>query len=673
VENKNKLSSPVLGGMVFLITFAVFTGALDNDFVNYDDDKYVYENPVINSLETGEFWNLFAGMHHFNYWHPMAWFSHALDYKYYKLDPWGYHLTSVIIHAMTVSVVYFLFVKLIGAARPTFRNGWNLMIAAFLSALVYGLHPLRVEPVVWIAERKEVLSGFFYFSGLLTYLHYISVESKRSRFLCYSGTLLLFCLSLMSKPHVVTFPLILILLDWFPLRRLEETGNRWAVLLEKVPYFALSISFSVATMILQKGGGAVKTLEEVTAGQRLWNAVRSLSFYLEKTLWPFPLVPFYPLEESPSVFMSPFLFSSVVILGLSYACLYLWRKGKGVYLVVWVYYLIAVFPAIGLVQVGGQAAADRFSYSTTLSFYFFLGIGLLWILENKRDFRFHIRIKLGVITSTIVVLVLLGFLTHRQIEVWRNGETLWSKVIQYFPNRIFHAHYNFGNSLLNECKYHKAIAQYEKALNLIPNNSITHSNLGIALAEQKNIDDAMFHLNEAIRLNPGDHKSFNYLGMTLSRIGQTYEALAHYREAIKLKPTFAEAYYNLGLALGQQRRVDEAIINFNKAISLKPDYAEAHSDLGIAISISGNPEEAISHFKEAISINPNLAVAYLNFGNTLAQQGKFEESIIYLEKALNIDSELAQAHYILGRVLSIVGKDEDAEKHLNLAGELKGN
>jgi hypothetical protein len=333
--NKKKLLLAILGAVAFAITLAVFSGALNNNFVDFDDEIYVLKNPVIKLLENGETWKIFAGMHHFNYWHPVAWFSHAIDYNFYKMDPWGYHLTSVVIHSVTSATVFYLFISLIFSARPQSKLSWNVLLAAFFTSLVYGLHPLRVEAVAWISERKELLGGFFYFCGLLTYIQFAAAKSKKGRYLLFIGTLIIFCLGLMSKPHVVTFPAILLLIDWYPLRRFEEIGNRGKVLLEKVPFFVLGLGFSVATMILQKGGAAIKTLEEITLGDRIWNAIRSLSFYIEKTLWPFPLVPLYPFEESPSWLSAPLIFSAILVLSISCLCFYLWRKGHPVFLAAW--------------------------------------------------------------------------------------------------------------------------------------------------------------------------------------------------------------------------------------------------------------------------------------------------------------------------------------------------
>ena len=678
-ENENKLSSVVFGVIVFLITLGVFSGALDNEFVNYDDNIYTYENPVVKFLDSEGgsnifqgTWNIFAGMHHYTYWHPMAWFSHALDYKFYKLDPWGHHLTSIVIHSITSAVVYFLFATLVGVVRPEYKRSWNLMAAAAMVALAYSLHPLRVEAVVWVAERKEVLAGFFYFSGLLTYLHYVFAKSRGKRFVFFAGTFLLFSLGLISKPHVVTFPVILLLLDWYPLKRFIDWNKSRTVIFEKIPFLLTGFVFSVITMTVQKGAPAVSTLADISLGERLWNSVGAFSFYIEKTVWPSTLIPFYPLEKSPSIFSPTFIFSAVLIFGISFLCVKFWRKGNALFLAAWIYYLVAIFPAIGFIRVGQQGVADRFRYSSTLSFYFLLGIGVLWFLSKKRSSHFQMRFKSGFILCAIFIIVLSGFQTQRQTNVWKNSEALWIYVLHYFPDRVPRARNNMGLVRAQQGNYEEAIEHYYKAIKLWPDFSEVHSNLGVALVEQNMISEAIFHYGEAIRYQPNYAEAHSNLGVALSRTGKTEEAILHYLEAIKLKPTFVDAYYNLGLAQGQQRNIEEAIVNFKKAISLDPDYAEAHSDLGVALSLSGNPKEATTHFKKALRIKPNFAIGYFNFGNSLAQQEKFQESILYFEKAIKNDPKFAQAHYLLGRVLSIVGKPEDAEKHLNRAQVLKG-
>jgi tetratricopeptide (TPR) repeat protein len=619
-ENKQRILVIIFGALVFIITMAVFSGALDNNFVEFDDDIYILNNPVIKYLDNGEPWKIFSGMHQFNYWHPIAWLSHAIDYKFFELDPWGYHLTSVVIHALTSAIVFFLFISLLFVVRSETSWNWKVIIAALFASLVYGLHPLRVEPVVWVSQRKELLGGFFYFCGLLAYLQFVSAKSQRGRYLFYSGTLLIFCLGLMSKPHVVTFPAILLLLDWYPFKRFDKVGNWKKVLLEKVPFFALGLVFSAATMILQKGGVAIKTLGQVTIENRIWNAIRSLSFYIEKTLWPFPLVPIYPLEESPNWLSAPLILSAIVVIGISYLCLYLWRKGQPIFLAMWLYYIIAIFPAIGLIQVGTQAAADRFSYSTTLSFYILLGVGIFWFLGKNISKIF----KLGVIGGGFIVLTFLAYSGNRQIEVWADGINLWTHVLRYYPDRAPIAHNNLGVVLVEEKKIEEAVVHYTEAIRNQPDYVEAHINLGIALSQIGNNEEATVHYKEAIRYRPDYAEAHNNLGITYYLTGNNEDAIFHYREAIKFKPTFAEAYYNLGLILGRQGNLENAIINFKKAISLKVNYAEAHNDLGFALSLSGNPEEAIFHFKIALEIRPDFAKAKRNLSNILAQQGKFQ-------------------------------------------------
>ena len=596
--NKKRLLLAIFGAVVFVIILAVFSGTLNNNFVNFDDDIYVLKTPVIKLLENEETWKIFAGMHHYNYWHPVAWLSHAIDYSFYKLDPWGYHLTSMVIHAVTSATVFFLFISLIFSAKPQSKLSRNVLLAAFFTSLAYGLHPLRVEAVAWISERKELLGGFFYFCGLLTYIQFASAKSKRGRYLFYIGTLIIFCLGLMSKPHVVTFPAILLLLDWYPLRRFEELGYRGKVLLEKVPFFVLGLGFSVATMILQKGGMAIKTLEEITLGDRIWNAIRSLSFYIEKTLWPVPLVPLYPLEESPSWLSAPLIFSAILVISISYVCFYLWRKGQPVFLAAWAYYLMAIFPALGIVQIGNQAAADRFSYSTTLSFYILLGAGALWFLEKKGP-SFYIYIKQGIIVLGVFILAFFAYQDNRQIKVWKDGVSLWTHVIKYYPERIPIAYNNLGVALSAKGNTIEAATRYREAIKLEPETAETHFNFGNLLRKEEYYDEAADHYKEAIRLKPDYVKAHSNLGIALSLAGKPDEAIAHYKEAIELDPNFAVAYLNLGNTLAQQGEFQESITYLEKALKNEPDLTQAHYILGRVLSIVGNDEEAEKHLNLA--------------------------------------------------------------------------
>ena len=295
----------------------------------------------------------------------------------------------------------------------------------------------------------------------------------------------------------------------------------------------------------------------------------------------------------------PFILSAALILGISYMCVILWRRGKTLYLAAWIYYVITIFPALGLVQVGNRAGADRFTYSTTLSFYFLLGMGALWVLEKKPGSFFRASFKPGIIACGILLLALLSFMSHRQIGVWKNGETLWSYVIHYFPHRHAFVYNNLGIALSSKGKAETAIAQYKEAIRLDPNYEKAHYNLGNTMRRQGNFEEAIVHYKEAIRLYPDYVQAHSNLGVALSLARKPEEAIVHYLAAIRLKPDFAKAYYNLGNTLVQLGNLQGAIKNYEITIKIDPDFTHAHSALKMVQSFVGKAEEAANHFDAA--------------------------------------------------------------------------
>ena len=666
-ENKKIIFSLIGGLAVFLITLAVFSASLENDFVPWDDDKYVYKNSVIMSLESEGAWNIVAGMHEFNYWHPAAWLSHAVDYRIYDLDPWGHHFTSVVIHAMTTAAVYFLFVILVGAVRPEARLSVNVLVAGAFIALVFGLHPLRVEAAVWIAERKEVMSGFFYFTGLIAYLYYVNAKPTLIRALLYSGTLLLFCLGLLSKPHVVTFPVILLLLDWYPLKRLGDPGKRFKVIIEKVPFFALSLAFSVATMILQKSGVAVKTLQDVTLVQRLWNAVRSISFYIEKTLWPFPLIPYYPLEQTPSALNPAFIFSSVLILTITYVCIKFWRKGNPIFLSAWLFYLITIFPAIGLVQVGTQSGADRFSYNTTLSFYFLIGFAVIWILEKYSGSFFRTPHKQGFAAVGIFLLIGLSILSLRQMAVWKNGETLWTYVLHYHPDNLNFAFNNLGGYYHEQEKYDLAEPLFLKAISIKPDDVGARINLALNYFKQEKFKASFIEFKKVVEFEPDNYQALNKLAVIYSKHGQFEKSIKEFNKVLQLKPDSLSARNDLGLALYKANRFKEAESEILKVIERDNNYLEAHNSLGLIYRKTQRLEEAEKEFKKVLKLNPEKEAAIYNLGLVYRDRGDMKEAEKFFIKALDIAPDRVEARNDLAIIMLRGGRVKEAENQLLLA------
>jgi len=350
-KNHSRILTGLLPAAVFLCTLWVFADALDNDFVTWDDPQYVYNNRMIQSLAPDKIKGMFTDFHSSGNWHPLTLLSHAVDYRLFQLDPWGHHLTSILIHGLNTCLVSFLFVVLVRKARPDFGSGSALWVAGAIVGLLFGIHPLRVESVAWVSERKDLLCGFFVVSTLLVYLFYVSAKTKRSRIFLYSASLTLFILALLSKPMAVTVPVIFLLLDVYPLMRIKEAKQLWNRILEKLPFFALSLLAGMIALVGQRSTGAISSIQQIDLEGRVVNAVISLVFYLEKTFWPTDLVPFYPVAERLTWANGLFIGSVFVLVAITLCCGWGWRKRQRFWMIAWFYYLVTLSPVVGIIQV----------------------------------------------------------------------------------------------------------------------------------------------------------------------------------------------------------------------------------------------------------------------------------------------------------------------------------
>lgn len=685
---------------IFILVLIVYRGALENGFVNWDDHEYVYENPLIQSLSAHNLWEMVTGFHAGN-WHPLTWFSHAIDYQLFGLDPWGHHLTSILLHALNTCLVFVLFLKLCEvAARDRFAEK-NVWIVGALAALVFGLHPLRVESVAWVAERKDLLCAFFFLSTVLLYLSYQSATSTKKRKRFYLLSIFTFVLALLSKPMAVTLPVVLLLLDAFPLDRFQSRIDVRKVLLEKFPFFLLSLLSVILTVLAQKSGAAIRTLEESGLGDRVLNAVRSVSFYLEQTLWPGQLVPFYPFPENLSLASGAVLGSALVILAITVSTWVLWRKGKKLAGVAWLYYLVTVSPVIGIVQVGGQAAADRYTYLPTLSLYLLLGALVVWALEVKRA-SFKNFLSVGALAAGVVVLILLGALTVRQIPVWKNGETLWQEVIREFPETAARAYMNLGFIYFNEGSFEKAEAQFKRAKTVNAKLADAYNNLGLIYfrenrlqeaekefemarqlnprqadapliflgqiyQQQEDYEKAEANLKAALAVNPQSADARNRLGVVYYETGRLQAAEAEYLKALDLNPGHQDAHNNLGIVYYATGSLEAAEKAFQRVLELDPDHQDARNNLGVVYYEITRLEAAEKEFQAILKKAPNRADTRFYLGMVYSEQGLFDAAEVELLASLNIHPDNAQARNQLGFIYAKKGLLDKAELEFKAA------
>jgi protein O-mannosyl-transferase len=572
----NRLHYPVwwLAGLLALVTIAAYWPATSHDFVNYDDPHYVTSNIHVQSGLTRDsikwaFSNPVVGN-----WHPLTMLSHMLDCQIYGLHPWGHHLTNVLLHGANTALVFLLLRGLTGAI------GQSLMVAA-----LFGLHPLHVESVAWVAERKDVLSTFFGLLCLIAYGRYAEkskAECAKSEpgnraFWYYWAALIFFALGLMSKPMLVTLPFVLLLLDYWPLSRIENSEfsirNFMGLVLEKAPFFALAAVMCVVTYWVQQHTGMMHSLENVPLGARLENALISYCRYLEKLFWPTDLAAFYPYPDHWPTFQV--LRAGGLMAGIS-AFVFVQRIRHPYLLTGWLWFCGTLVPVIGLVQVGGQSMADRYTYIPSLGIL----IPVVWgAYDLAKRWRYH-QMALG--GAGCAAIVLCTGLTRQQLGYWQNNETL-----------------------------------YRHALAVTKDNYLAHHNLGIALYKEGQLGEAISQYREALRLKPDYAEAHYNLGAALAANGQTYEAIRQFQTAIQLKPDYAEAHINLGTALGREGRIDEAIGQYREAVRLQPDNAEFHYALGTVLGMKGRIDEAIVQFQEALHLNPDYAAARYNLAHAL--------------------------------------------------------
>jgi tetratricopeptide (TPR) repeat protein len=612
----------VVGVCFFLaaITFIVFGQTFHYDFVNYDDDDYVYENPVVQKGLTlrGIIW-AFTHIHSFN-WHPLTWISHMLDCQLYGLNPGGHHLTNVLLHTAAAILLFLVLRRMTGFL-------WR---SAFVAA-VFAIHPLHVESVAWVSERKDMLSGVFFMLTLWAYVRYVEKSevqlgwgaSRRPKSKVWYGlTLLFFALGLMSKPMLVTLPFVLLLLDYWPLNRFElstlnsdesragpqhSTKRALRLVLEKIPFFALSAASCVVTLFAQTE--LIQPFENISLSLRVGNALISYVAYLGQMFYPAGLAVFYPYPVHSLPIWR--IIAAVSVLVSISAGVFFWRRTRPYLLVGWLWYLGMLVPVIRIVQVGAQARADRYTYLPQIGLYLLLTWAVAELCAGWR----HRRVVLG--GCATVILVALILCARAQTAYWRNSESLWTHTLACTSDN-FVGHYGLGCALLKKGSVDEAIAHFQKALQIKPDYAGAHYDLGNALLKKGSVDEAIVQYQKALQIKPDYVGAHNNLGNALRKKGNVDEAITHFQKALQIKPDYAEACYNLGNALLQKGSVDEAIVQYQKALQISPDFAEALNNLGGALLQKGSVDEAIVQYQKALQIKPDYAEALNNLARVLA-------------------------------------------------------
>jgi protein O-mannosyl-transferase len=579
-----------------ILTVITFWSLKDCGFISLDDNAYVYENAYVQS---GLNWNSIgqafsSELAKVGHWHPLTWLSLMLDYQIFGLNPSGFHLINLLFHVMNTILLFLIFRRMTKTLWPS----------AFVAAL-FAIHPLHVESVAWITERKDVLSTFFWMLTMGAYSYYV----EHPRFRRYFLVLMFFILGLMAKSILVTLPFVLLLLDYWPLQRFQEikpeqkiqakvfnltpsvketlevekpadTEYKWSLiyplLLEKVPLFVLAVLSSIVTYLTAQSAGAVGFLKTLPLSARIENAFVSYIAYIGKMIWPNNLAVFYPYPK----LLVPLQVIGSVFLLIAITLVVFWRAKKFPYLATgWLWYIGTLVPVIGLVQVGSQAMADRYTYLSSIGIAIMLAWGMPLFFQ-----RLKIRKKI-LFSAAIAVLCVLVVSTWMQCGYWKNSLTLFSHALQ-----------------------------------VTKDNYLAHNNLGLTLFTEGNTEEAIYHYNKAIRIKPNYTYAYNNRGVAYNKLGQYQRAIEDYNEAIRQEQD-SVSYYNRGIAYNNLGQYQRAIEDYNEAIRQKPDVANAYNNRGIAYNNLGQYQRAIEDYNEAIRQKPDVANAYNNRGFDYLKQG----------------------------------------------------
>jgi protein O-mannosyl-transferase len=624
-------------------TLAVFWGARQCQFVNYDDPAYITSNAEVQRglSAAGARWSFASGAA--SNWHPLTWLSHMADVELYGLAPGGHHLTSVLLHAAN-GVLLFLILRMMTGAL------WR---SAFVAA-VFALHPLRVESVVWVSERKDVLSTFFWMLTVWAYAGFASeFKVQRPKFkVYYALSLLFFVCGLMAKPMLVTLPIILLLLDYWPLGRAELGAGR--LIKEKIPFFVLALASSVVTVLVQRHGGAVSSLAGVPIGARVENAFISYARYLGKIFWPVRLAPLYP---HPGYWPWWGVAGALLLLAAITAWVTMRARTQPYLAAGWFWFVVMLAPTIGLVQVGIQSMADRYSYVAS--------VGVLIMVTWGAADWLATRQWLALIGAALAIGACL-LLTPRQVAYWRNSETLFTHAVEV-TDRNYLAYNNLGYDLSNRGEMERAMVYFRKSLEINSNYDEAHNNLGYVLDALGRDQEATNEYIKALSLNPHLTEAHNNLGIALGHLGLADAGMHEYQIALEENPRHAGAHNNLGVALAMQRRLDEAIAEFRLSIACQPNYMSAHSDLGNALALKSDLPGAIHEYEICLKLDAKDPHVHNNLANALAQQGKLDEAEAQYRVALQLRPENPEAHFNLGYCLTRQGRRQEAKEEYLLA------
>ncbi len=597
--------------IIVVTSILAYRGVLEHDFINYDDPLYVTQNPAVRDGVSvrGFHWALSSTVS--KHWHPVTWLSHMLDVDLFNLDPRGHHASSLLIHTLNAVLVLLL-------VQRWMPHGWQSLLAA----LLFSIHPLRVESVAWVADRKDLLATFFFILSLLAYSRYAQRPNGRRYFL----VLLLYVLGLMSKALLVVMPLILLLLDYWPLRRVGGEGIRdlppgldtgpivrvtWkGAFAEKLPLIGLSAGISVLAIMLQESAGNLQPLDTVPLSLRLSNGLWSYLWYIWKSFAPVGLTVFYPIQI---IFLWKTVLALLLITGITLGVLW-FRRSHPYAFMGWGWFLVGLTPVLGVVQVGSQARADRYSYLPLI------GLCIAAAFAISDAVARNPRVKSGIIGAVTAYVFIMAALTREQVRVWSNSQTV-----------------------------------FEHAIRWDPTNHIAHNNLGVYLLNHRQTEDAVSHLEQAVIIAANYPEAYYNLGCAHLGAHRIREAGNAFSKALALRPGYAEAYNGLGLTLYVMQDFPDALEKLNKALELRPDFVDALVNRAAVLVAMERRDEAVLSYQQASEILPNDVGILENLADTLVETGDFREAAGRYSRILQLEPGHPQATKSLQSLLEGLG------------------
>ena len=569
IKSDSKWLKIIAIAAILVATATAYFQTISHDFILYDDPVYITENQNIQTNLTNESFLWAFKTTHGSNWHPITWLSHIIDYQLFKLNPGPHHLMNVFFHLTNTLLLFIVF-------KTMTKKFWP---SAFIAA-VFALHPLHVESVAWASERKDVLSTTFWFLTMLTYCYYAKKPSLKR----YIPVILCFALGLMTKPMLVTLPLVLLLIDYWPLKRL-----RLQAITEKIPLFILTALSSIATMLAQQTEGSINVFP---LSARISNTFISFAAYIAKSFWPTNLIPFY---RHPNTIEPIPLVASIILLAVLTTAAVLWIKRRPYFFAGLSWFIVTLIPVIGLVQVGRQARADRYMYIPLIGLSIIIAYTCSELIEKRKS-------RIIFITAiSIITLSALSVCTYIQTGRWKDTMTLFSHTAEVDPD-----------------------------------NSVALSNLGILSAKSNNIQKAMQYNLKVVELRPKWFSGHTNLAKTYVLTNNLEKAIHHFQIALKLHPKHEE-HFNLANTLRQANKTDKAIELYQKAINLNPNYAEAHNNLAATFTLQNKFTDAVKHYERALSIKPNYIEAHINYAITLSGMKKYHQAADHFQKALQLD------------------------------------